>query len=77
MLFPKLVAGLRHLGREALYDVGQVLFWSLATLPLGQSLRSVFRAGAPTAFFAPEEPAVRPRRWGKGRAARYTFSAAA
>jgi hypothetical protein len=73
MLFSKLVAGLRRLGREVLYDMGQAAFWSIASLSLGSSLRSVFRAGAATDFFAPDEPAVQPRRAVKRRP-RYPFA---
>jgi hypothetical protein len=62
MLLSNFSAGLRRARRALLYTLGQATFWSVASFSRKGWLGSVFRAGTPGPFMAPEGPAIHPRR---------------
>ena len=67
MLLSNLFAGLRRARRALLYSLGQATFWSVASFSRKGWLGSVFRAGTPGPFLAPEGPATHPRRAARPR----------
>ncbi|HEX8659354.1 MAG TPA: hypothetical protein VF690_17580 [Hymenobacter sp.] len=77
MYFPALLSCLRRLGCWLVYELFQLALWAAVGLRALVSLRSALGGGGELAAEQPG-PAIRPRRaTGRGRAGRFTQSAAA